>query len=116
MKRLGIYFLAFATFWISTWMVTDIHDWSIMSKQQPHPIFSIQSVSPQHQAMALENHINYPHCRICSYDHGGHIGKTLPVILSLTAFIPKQKFIFSPYATNWHFRIIPPKFRPPITA
>jgi len=113
MKRLGIYFLAFVTFWVSTWMVTDIHDWSML--EQPHPIFSIQSSI--HQDIALESHSNDSHCNgVCSYDHGGHVGKTFPAILSLANFIPSQHFIFSRDATNWHSRIIPPKFRPPIAA
>jgi len=28
MQRLSIYFLAFLTFWMSIWMVTDINDFS----------------------------------------------------------------------------------------
>ena len=115
MKKLGIYFLAFVTFWVSTWMVTDIHDWSSMLKQ-PHPIFSIQSSI--HQDIALEGHSNDSHCNgICSYDHhGGHIGKTLAAITYLATFIPTQHFIFPQHVNFWHSRIIPPKFRPPITA
>jgi hypothetical protein len=114
MKRLGIYFLVFITFWVSTWMVTDIHDWSMLEQPQPHPIFSIQS--PAHQDIALKSHSNDSHCSICSYDHGGHVGKTFPAILSLASFIPNQHFIFSRHARFWHSRIIPPKFRPPIAA
>jgi len=116
MKRLGIYFLAFVTFWVSTWMVTDIHDWSIASKQ-PHPIFVIQSSI--HQDIALESHSNAndSHCNgICSYDHGGHVGKTFPAILSLANFIPNQPSIFSRHASFWHSRTILPKFRPPIAS
>lgn len=42
MKRVSIYFLAFLTFWMSTWMVTDIHDWSLVDANQLHPVFSVQ--------------------------------------------------------------------------
>jgi hypothetical protein len=52
MKRLSIYFLAFLTFWMSTWMVTDIHDWSIADVEQPHPVFSMQ-----HGQFSSDNHI-----------------------------------------------------------
>jgi hypothetical protein len=113
MKQLGTYFLAFSIIWVSTWMTTDIHDFSVLG-EQPHPIFSIQS--PAHQDIALESHSNDSHCSICSYDHGGHVGKTFPAILSLASFISSQRFIFLQYATDWHSRTIPPKFRPPITA
>ncbi|MDQ7089459.1 MAG: hypothetical protein Q9M50_02275 [Methylococcales bacterium] len=115
MKQLGFYFLAFSTFWVSTWMVTDIHDWSML--EQPHPIFSIQS--SVHQESVLKNNTSddsqhFSDCRsVCSYDHGGHLGQTLLTSSVLNSFIPIQKNIFSPYASFWHFRVIPPKIRPP---
>lgn len=108
MKRLGLYFLAFSIFWISTWMVTDIHDLSML--EQPHPLFSIEAIA--HQDVHLDDE---PHCESpCSYDHGGHVGQTLPVISVSNRYIPTHQFIFSAYNNVWAFRIIPPKFRPPI--
>jgi len=76
MKRLSICFLAFLTVWMSTWLVTDIHDLSIddqihisQSTQQPDLDFD------NHLAVIDHNHNS--HCGICSYDHGEHIGQTL---------------------------------------
>ncbi|MCK4493695.1 MAG: hypothetical protein KAU26_06540 [Methylococcales bacterium] len=110
MKRLGLYFLAFSIFWVSTWIVTDIHD--VLRLEQPHPIFSI--AASDH----LENHSHEAvHCEsACSYDHGGHLGQTLPVATVINTYTPTQQLIASTSARYWYFRIIPPKFRPPITA
>ncbi len=118
MKSLGIYCLAFAILWVSTWMVTDIHNWSTL--EQPHPIFFTEHTAHQtitSESDATDDHQSVPHCRSgCSYDHGGHMGQTLPAIVKTPSFASTQSIIFSHYSAFWHFRIIPPKIRPPIVA
>ena len=96
MKRLSIYFLVFLTFWMSTWMVTDIHDWSNADTYQSHPVFSVQltqSVSDSHKA--TQDH--KPHCGVCSYDHGGHMGQTLASISFVVDSIPAQNTVIPPF-------------------
>lgn len=111
MKRLALCFLAFSIFWISTWMVTDIHDLLIL--EQPHPLFSMEaSIHSDHHTSHEEAHCG----SVCNYDHGGHLGQTLPIAFVVNNYIPIQKIIASAYTNTWYFRIIPPKFRPPITA
>jgi len=114
MKRASIYFLALLTFWMSTWMVTDIHDWSIADSDQPHPVFSIQQtqhVSDSH--LATQDHT--PHCGVCSYDHGGHMGQTLATSSFVAKSIPAQNIInLSLQSEFWYSRSIAPKLRPPI--
>jgi hypothetical protein len=110
MKRLALSFLAFSIFWISTWMITDIHD--LFMLEQPHPIFSIEA-SAHHENHSLEKVHGE---NACSYDHGGHLGKTIPIISVKNTVTPSQKIIVSTYTYSWYFRIIPPKFRPPIIA
>ncbi len=114
MKRLSIYFLAFLTFWMSTWMVTDIHDWSIADASQPHPVFSVQ----QTQSVSDLNAATQDHdldCGICSYDHGGHMGQTLIAIAFVEKEIPPKNLIDSPRIHDfWYSRNTAPKLRPPI--
>lgn len=116
MKRLCIYFLAFLTFWMSTWMVTDIHDWSLADADQPHPIFSVQqshSHSDSDIQTATQDH--NPHCGVCSYDHGGHVGQTLAALSFVAKSIPAQNTINSSLQSEfWYSRNIAPKLRPPI--
>jgi len=114
MKRMSIIFLAFLTFWISTWMVTDIHDWSI--EEQPHPLFSIQQdqVVADTHAVSQIQHLQ-AHCNICSYDHGGHMGQTLAAIFFVAPHVPVQSlFKLSHYPDFWYSRSTAPQFRPPI--
>ena len=95
-------------------MVTDIHDWSIVDTEQSHPVFSIQltqSVSDSH--MTSQDH--KPHCGVCSYDHGGHMGQTLATFLVVTESIPAQNATSSPLHSDfWYSRNTIPKLRPPI--
>jgi hypothetical protein len=112
MKRVSIYFLAFLTFWMSTWMVTDIHDWSVadqshpvFSAQQPHSVSDIQTATVDHDT----------HCGVCSYDHGGHMGQTLAAFFYLAQSFPAQNIHKSSIQSEfWYSRNISPKIRPPI--
>ncbi len=114
MKRLSIYFLAFLTFWMSTWMVTDIHDWSIADADQPHPVLSVQQTQSDSDSHAAAQDHN-PHCGVCSYDHGGHIGQTLASFYFVADSIPAQNSINSPLHSDfWYSRNTTPKLRPPI--
>ncbi len=119
MKRLSIYLLAFSTFWMSTWMVTDIHDWSIADESvaevaQPHPIFSVQQTQSTTDSH-LATQVHKLHCSVCSYDHSGHTGQTLATLAIVVASIPAQNAINPPSpADSWHSRNTTPKLRPPI--
>ncbi len=114
MKRVSIYFLAFLTFWMSTWMVTDIHDWSRVGTNQPHPIFSMQQSHPVSDIQTATQDLN-PHCGVCSYDHGGHMGQTLATLPFAVKSIPAQNtHKFSLQSEFWYSRNISPKIRPPI--
>ena len=114
MKRVSIYFLAFLTFWMSTWMVTDIHDWSIANADQPHPVFSAQQTqSVSDSQIATQDH--HQHCGVCSYDHGGHMGQTLTTLSFVAESIPAQNAINSPLHSDfWYSRNTTPRLRPPI--
>jgi hypothetical protein len=114
MKRVSIYFLAFLTFWMSTWMVTDIHDWSLADADQAHPVFSAQqSHSVSDIQTVTQDHI--PHCGVCSYDHGGHMGQTLASSAFVAKSLVVQKTINSPLPADfWYSRNTLPKLRPPI--
>ena len=114
MKRVSIYFLAFLTFWMSTWMVTDIHDWSLADADQPHPVFSVQqSHSDSGIQTATQDH--NPHCGVCSYDHGGHMGQTLAALSYVAKSFPAQNIHKFPLQSEfWYSRRIAPKIRPPI--
>ncbi len=114
MKRASIYFLAFLTFWMSTWMVTDIHDWSLTDANQPHPVFSMQqSHSVSDIQTATQDHT--PHCGVCSYDHGGHMGQTLAAPPLVAKSFPAQNTAKSSLQSEfWYSRRIAPKIRPPI--
>ena len=111
MKRVSIYFLAFLTFWMSTWLVTDIHD--VSEADQSHPMFSVQQTQPESDVdVAIHDH--ELHCGVCSYDHGGHMGQTLVVVPSSAAFIPAQKLANPQHPDLWFSRNTSPKLRPPI--
>ncbi|MCK4843311.1 MAG: hypothetical protein KAT04_15740 [Methylococcales bacterium] len=111
---MSIYFLAFLTFWMSTWMVTDIHDWSLADADQLHPVFSEQQtlqVSYSHTTTQDHN----PHCGVCSYDHGGHMGQALASNAFVAKSILAQNIINSPLQSDfWYSRNTLPKLRPPI--
>lgn len=94
-------------------MVTDIHDWSRMDSYQPHPIFSAQQTL-QDSTQPSSDQDHQPHCRVCSYDHGGHMGQTLVAAAFVAASIPAQNVINSFHPDFWHSRSTPPKLRPPI--
>jgi len=117
MKRLSIYFLAFLTFWMSTWMVTDIHDLSIDNAAQLQRVHSVQQShidSDQHIA-ATDEHRHNSHCGVCSYDHGGHIGQTLTTSSYVAESFPAQSTINRvQHSDFWYSRNTSPMLRPPI--
>ena len=116
MRRLSIYFLAFLTFWMSTWMVTDIHDFSIAEEGQSYLVFSGQQLhvaSDNH--LTDDDHNHDLHCGVCSYDHGGHIGQALATLPFVAETIPAQNSINYPLNSGfWYSRNTSPKLRPPI--
>lgn len=111
---MSIYFLAFLTFWMSTWLVTDIHDWSITDAGQALPVFSAL-----HNHSGTDLHVSEQdpdsHCGVCSYDHGGHMGKTITTLGYIAESIPAQNSISQSLHTDfWSFQHTAPKLRPPI--
>ncbi len=115
MKRPLIYFLAFVTFWMSTWMVTDIHDESIAEKNQLHPVFSVQSTQTDSQLPRTDSDpVNDNHCSVCSYDHGGHIGQMLAAVSYQPVFNPVLNQPSSLPSDFWYSRPSSPTLRPPI--
>ncbi len=114
MKQASIYFLAFLTFWMSTWMVTDIHDWSLVDADQPHPVFSAQQSHSESDIQTVSQD-HTPHCGVCSYDHGGHMGQTLATYSTVAKSFPAQNTPKSSLQSEfWYSRRIAPKIRPPI--
>ncbi len=113
MKLLSIYFLAFVTIWMSTWMVTDIHD-LLIADDLPHQVSSVQQTqSVSDSQSASQDH--YSHCGVCSYDHGGHMGQTLATLSFVAVNIPAQAAIKFPLHSDfWHTRSTLPGLRPPI--
>ncbi len=117
MRTLSIYFLAFLTFWMSTWMVTDIHDWSIADADQPHPVFSMQQayIAIDDHTSDSDDHNHDSHCGVCSYDHGGHMGQMMAALSYIAETFPVQSTINSPLHSDfWYSRNSTPKLRPPI--
>ena len=113
MKPLCIYFLAFLTLWMSTWLVTDVHEWSMLDDQHTHAQISTASVSLMTTVQNID-HDHEHHSGICSYDHGGHVGQVLATVIYSTAFIPTQNSTIPISSEFWHTQISPPKLRPPI--
>ncbi len=95
-------------------MVSDIHIESTEHAHNVHQLaysVSIQSAS-EHAHTAFDGHA---HSSVCSYDHGGHMGKTLATALFINENIASQRLIKSashPYI--WFSRNTAPKLRPPI--
>lgn len=116
MKTVSIYFLAFLVFWMSTWMVTDIHDWSSINTDELPSVFSEQyahGISDNHHSTNDDNHDL--HCGVCSYDHGGHIGQALATLPFVAESISPQNSINFPlHPAFWYSRNTSPKLRPPI--
>ena len=75
--------LALCILWMSTWLVTDIHDVAAADRNQPHPIFSTQ-LEASDSDLVVNFNTETSHCEVCSYDHGGHMGQAL-VISRLTS-------------------------------
>ncbi len=98
---------------MSTWLVTDIHDWSVVDADQPHPVFSVQQ-TPSVSDLQITVHDDKTHCSVCSYDHGGHTGQTLAVAFFSAAFIPAQNLTHSLHPDFWFSRHTSPQLRPPI--
>jgi hypothetical protein len=106
-------FLAVITFWMSTWLITDIHDVASAAPDQPHPIFSAQT---NHVAEDLQmgEDSDSPHCQVCSYDHGGHVGQALasaPIDIPLAE---PQATLAAASVAGWLSHTPRPKHRPPI--
>ncbi len=116
MKRLSIYFLAFLTFWLSTWMVTDIHDWS-KSIDQSHPVFSIAEHGHGDHILTTntDNPAQHDNCNgVCSYDHGGHTGHSYPPLYLSLVFNLTPSGIQQTELNSRYFHHNPPSLRPPI--
>ena len=116
MRRLSVYFLAFLTLWVSTWMVTDIHDIAIADKHPAAQVLAIQHVHAglDHQIASIEQEHDL-HCGVCSYDHGGHMGQTLASSSYIAENIPVQNSLNYPFQPDlWLSRNTSPKIRPPI--
>jgi len=91
MKRFSV-FLVFLTVWMSTWMVTDIHDLSIADQihSDQYAGFNIES-----HIDTIDEHDHNSHCGVCSYDHGGHIGQILATLPFVAEHVPSQNIIHS---------------------
>ena len=112
MKRLSIFFLAFLTFWMSTWMVTDIHVFS--NADQSHAIHSAQQTQSGSEIKSADQD-HSQHCGVCSYDHGGHIGQALATRSFIAESIPAQNTAkFTLNSDFWYSRNLMPELRPPI--
>jgi hypothetical protein len=105
--------LTFMILWVSTWMVTDIHDLTSTGPDQSHPLFS--SSSDLSAADLLDEADGAaPDCHVCSYDHGGHVGQTLPmtapgIALRMDGAPPPVTDL-----SNWRSRVTTPHLQPPI--
>ena len=108
MNRLCTCFLVFLTLWMSTWLVTDVHEWSMVDDQHTHIQASIAS-RPASSETEHEHHNG-----ICSYDHGGHIGQAIATINDSTSYTPAQNSTLSLYSALWQTQIPRKKLRPPI--
>jgi hypothetical protein len=118
MKPLS-FFLAFFIFWMSTWMVTDIHNIPIQPAEKSLSIASIQQMtvshSEDHHTNLIEDHSHQSHCGVCSYDHGGHIGATIVTLSYLSKSAPTKNLItLSPHYSGWTSKSSSPMLRPPI--
>jgi len=113
MKRLSFYFLAFITFWVSSWMVTDIHAVADSAIEQPHPLFSLQK---SHDSVSSLSSTPDPdhHCGVCSYDHGGHMGQSLPPVSYITYYQAVNNNTRPVYSDSFNSRFTTPRLRPPI--
>lgn len=110
MKRLSIYFLAFLTCWVSSWLVTDVH----VDAYQPHSIVVAHSLLLEHDLHDTHQE-HQTHCGVCSYDHGGHMGQTLATLPFVAKNIPAQNTLNFPLPSDfWYSRNTTPKLRPPI--
>ncbi len=100
------------TYWMSTWMVTDIHD-VVRGGDQPHPIFSTHTAAA---ATALQpgEETAPPGCRVCSYDHGGHVGQTLPAMALVVPFDPRDTAAAPIHPCGRPSQTTSPDLRPPI--
>jgi hypothetical protein len=101
------------TYWMSTWMVTDIHDVVADGGDQLHPIFSAHSANSAIAFQSVEETAPSD-CQVCSYDHGGHFGQTLPAAVPFVIFDHLGTACRSFYLPGWLSHTIPPKLRPPI--
>lgn len=100
---------------MSTWMVTDIHDLSLAQPDQSYLVLSAQQNHPETDSHSAEEHNHSSHCGVCSYDHGGHMGKTLATLSFIAEVIPVQNVINYPLHSGfWYSRNTTPKLRPPI--
>ena len=118
MKPLS-FFLAFFIFWMSTWMVTDIHNIVADHAELSSSLVSIQQIAASniedHHIFEVE-HDHQSHCGVCSYDHGGHSGATIVSLADITKSIPtKNLIVLSLDSSFWASKNPPPTLPPPIT-
>jgi len=115
MKRVTIYFLAFLTFWLSTWMVTDIHDWTKNNTDQGHPVFSLESHPSIDDTALTDTPDTHNHCTgVCSYDHGGHTGHSFPPLTVSTFTASVVRGIQATESYSYYYHHDGPFLRPPI--
>lgn len=115
MMRFSLYFLAFLTLWMSTWMVTEIHDVSVLNRYNSFQESTVQlSTSFAHHEHE-EEHEHASHCGICSYDHDGHTGKTLATSSFVAESYSEQNTIRYTLQPNlWYSGNTSPDIRLPI--
>jgi len=113
MRSFIAYLLTFMILWVSTWMITDIHDLASTGPDQPHPLFSVSSdIHPANSFDQSDDTV--PDCHVCSYDHGGHMGQVLPVaVQGITLKMDDASSVPSPLS-GWHSHTTTPDLKPPI--
>ena len=119
MKRLSLCLLACLTFWMSTCLVTDIHQWSFSDSTHLHTVALVQhdllAVDSYQHDMSIDSQVDSSHSGVCSYDHGGHMGKSLTTFPVLVHCFPSKGIINTSLSSHfWYSRPHSPILRPPI--
>ncbi len=92
----------------------DIHDLSAADPVHGHSVISAAQEAQLMSDPQAGQADHEPHCSVCSYDHGGHIGQTLATVFYQTALIPGQIPLAPLHSDFWYSRPTPPRLRPPI--
>ena len=90
-------------------MVTDIHDVVTDGGDRSHTIFSAHSTAFQADGESTPSG-----CQVCSYDHGGHFGQTLPMAIVNVMVDRSCAAGGCCYLSGWFSLSTPPNLRPPI--